>query len=200
MSNVFNLFSESTIKTWFSESGTTNYNDENEKNLLITIVNGVVARCEEFCDLKFVYQSDYTEIVKPKLGSLKLELSPVSEVYSIIPLIDGSYSTDNALSTSSYYVDDNAIKLVSGGCWSHNKYQVNYSGGYQDYLSTSLPPLPNDLAQAMLIQVKFDWENRKSVGVSSVTDLSGSRTQLNPWGLLPGVIAVLRKHKVYSVA
>lgn len=193
MSN-FKLFSEATIKLWYSETGTTNFNG-NERSQLITMMNGIISRAEQFCNIYFDYKDDFTEILKPVGSKIYVNRRPIASIQSIIPMVDGEYSTDNIVSEDLYYFEDNKIVLKSG-LWSNCKYQVTYSGGYTEYLDGSeVNNLPDDLAEAFLMQLRFEFANRSKIGITASTDRDGTRTQYNQWGFLPGVKTILMKYQ-----
>ncbi len=196
---AFRLFSETTIKQWYTSEGTTDFNSKApERDQLITMLNGIISRAEQYCNQKFDYEEDYVQIVRPSGFTLFLNRKPVYSIASIVPLIDGVYDIDNAIDDTSYYLDENCIRAKSGE-WCHRKYQVTYTAGYIEYLqedSSGGTSLPYDLAEGIMTQLRWEFQNRKTVGVTSSTDIQGNRTQLNPWGLLPGVQLILNKYKI----
>lgn len=198
MSVFCKLFSEATIKAWITDKGTTAWAPGAEQTKVATMINGIVTRVESFCNIKLEYTEDYEQVVRPSGTALFLNLKPVSFITSITPLIDGAYSDANALDSSTYFLDGDVVRTLTNG-FCHKKYKVVYAGGYDDYACTDtdcLRPLPSDLAQTILTQLRFEYDNRNSLGISSSTDRDGNRTQINQWGLLPGVQAELIGYKV----
>lgn len=197
MAIEYRLFTEDVIKQWYTKDGTTDYRNETESDQLQVIVNGIAERFEQYCNCKFEYSDSHVEYINPSGNALFLNIANPIAITSIVPRITGAYDDSDPVDESEYYLEDNAIRLVSGCCWSYKKYKVTYEAGYDKY-GTESPenPLPSDLVQAALIQLRFDWENRDNVGIQSRTDDSGNSVQFDRWGLMSGVKTILDKYRI----
>jgi hypothetical protein len=199
------LFEEETILEWFARHETANFAREGERNAAYLILNGIIQRAETFCNRRFLWQDQTTEEVSPYGKRLYLSRLPVADVESVHAFVDYSFSETSIIDADAYFLERDAVVIKTGQDWQYRRYRVTYSGGYTNYgvEPTDYPSgkysstaLPDDLAQALLTQLNFEYANRTKAGVQSITDRDGSVTWNQPYQLLPMVKEVLYSYRV----
>lgn len=187
------LYTETLLKNFIGPAGRSAI-EADELPIVEIISNGIVKKIENYTGRKLAYQADYTEIVKPNYDVFYLEKFPVDSISSIIPIgDDGTYDTDDAIATTDYHTELTDGKIIkNSGCWTAEKYQIIYTGGFRTYGSSgSGTDLPDNLIQAHVLQFKYEFDNRQNLGLQNVNGQNGQIAYRNPLTLLPEVKEIL---------
>jgi hypothetical protein len=198
------LFEEETILEWFARHETVNYAREGEKNSVYLILNSIIRRAEAICNRSLVWQDHAFEDAAPYGPRLYLSRLPIADVQSLHAFLDYNYGSPNLIDPDAYFIEQDALVLKTGRDWAYRRYRATYSGGYSNYGAEPFEfasggyastPLPDDLAQAILTQLNFEYANRAKAAVRSVTDRDGSVTWNQPYEFLPVVRQVLQSYR-----
>jgi hypothetical protein len=125
---------------------------------------------------------------------------PVVSVTSVIVSNDLSFATGETIPTTEYAIVNRSSDVAHINCWpaGQNGVQLTYIGGYLD-ADTSGTLLPRSIQEAVGRQVAYEFNNRKSIGLTSVDFPDGS-IQKETDGILKSVRVVLdgtiRKTKI----
>ena len=198
------LFTDEILTEWFAKSESTNYGKEANKHAVYIILNGIIKRAETHINVLLQWSNSFSENLAPVGKRLYPTRLPIANVESIQAFHDYEFAATNLVSSDAYFVEENSIILKGQADWGHRRYLVTYAGGYSpfgadpyDYASEgySSTPLPDDLAQAILTQLNFEYANRTKAGIDSVTDRTGSVTRSQPLTWLPMVREVLDSYR-----
>jgi hypothetical protein len=180
------------IKTYLEITDTT------DDTLLTLIAEGVQGRFDRECNRTFL-KGDYTETFDGGAMWLLLDAYPVVSIASVS--IGGT-----ALASDGYTLNAKRGRLGYGdgdSRWPEQMQSIDvaYTGGYVaagDTPGTDETAMPEALRRALLLQVGFDYRNRKTMGIAQVSSGGVSMQQgsqpslaLKMQTLLPEVVSTL---------
>lgn len=188
-----------------------------EDSFISDLNSRVSSQVESFCNRKFkdvgsnineFCTGDGTNILYPnlfpitKISSVKVRSNAgfATTFLSSRTLEENkldAFSTIAALTPSEFYCDGERLFLSSGVFPSFTDcVLLNYRGGFAVNVDTNvLQNVPEDLQQAVVMQVAFVFQRRSSIGVSSISAQNGSTQVSERLALLSGVKEILENYK-----
>ena len=144
-------------------------------------------------------QQTYVEIKDGGGRRLYVDNPPIVSVTSVIVSNDLQFAGGETIASTEYAVVNRGWDIAHQNCWpaGPNGVQVTYIGGYLDP-DTVGSTLPRAIQEAVGRQVAYEFEQRKSIGLTNVEFPDGSITKETD-GFLRSVKIVLntlRKVKV----
>jgi hypothetical protein len=145
-------------------------------------------------------QQTYVEIKDGGGRRIYVDNPPIVSVTSVIVSNDLNFAGGETLPTTDYAIVNRNWDIAHINCFpaGPNGVQVTYIGGYLD-ADTAGTTLPRHIQEAVARQVAYEFEQRKSIGLTNVEFPDGS-IQKETDGLLKSVRIVmdntLRKIKV----
>lgn len=142
-------------------------------------------------------QGTYTEYHDGGLGVIWLKAYPVSSVSSVEISYDGRWTSPTALSSSDYVwaAETGELEYLVGTFpVGRRRVRVTYTGGYAED-SKGILQVPKVIRQACVDQVAYFYMHRNNIGLSQVSVEAGTVAGLSEWGLLPGVMRMLRPYR-----
>lgn len=133
----------------------------------------------------------YTEIKDGGGRRLYVDNPPIVSVTSVIVSNDLNFLNGETVPTSEYTVVNRGWDIAHQNCWpaGPNGVQVTYIGGYLEASEVGTT-LPRQIQEAVARQVAYEFEHRKSIGLTNVDFPDGS-IQKESDGLLKSVKTVL---------
>ena len=187
---AFQLFSDYHIRALLSNQGIMDFSTDAEMIQAQLVVNGVIERVEKYLNRKLSYQMYAQETVIANGNILILERYPIVAINNVI---DASGNTVD----ESYYAankDPGYIRRDVGSWILNGEYIVNYDGGYYEFQSENENALPYGLAEPLIVQIKYDFQNRNTFGFTSISTENTSYEKVNAYGLLEGVMTDLNSY------
>lgn len=145
-------------------------------------------------------QQEYIEIKDGGGRRIYVDNPPIVSVTSVIASNDLNFPSGETVPTTEYAIVNRNWDIAHINCWpaGPNGIQVTYIGGYLD-ADDSATLLPRSIQEAVARQVAYEFEQRKSIGLTNVEFPDGSITK-ETTGLLKSVKIVMentiRKMKV----
>jgi hypothetical protein len=144
-------------------------------------------------------QQTYVEIKDGGTRRLYVDNPPIVSVTSIITSNDLQFAGGEVVPTTEYAIVNRGWDIAHQTCFpgGPNGVQVTYIAGYLD-ADTAGTTLPRALQEAVARQVAYEFENRKSIGLTNVDFPDGSITKETD-GFLKSVkliLNTLRKIKI----
>ncbi len=195
------LYYVDSVLAVISANGASEFANQSEQREVLRILNGIIKRAEQFCNTNFAKSLDIKEIVKPYGNKIYLNSRPIISFTSLFH----QFPQTNAIPTDEVSADDFWINEIEGyiekksGSFFPENYIVNYDAGYSPYGSFSGYPFPDDIASALLDQLKFEFASRGSLHVSSESNQIGTVTRNRNLQWLPSVQSVLESYTKFNV-
>ena len=144
-------------------------------------------------------QQTYVEIKDGGTRRLYVDNPPIVSVTSIITSNDLQFASGETMATTEYAIVNRSWDIAHQNCFpaGPNGVQVTYIGGYLD-ADTAGTTLPRYIQEAVARQVAYEFEQRKSIGLTNVDFPDGSITKETD-GFLRSVklaLNTLRKIKI----
>jgi len=185
--------------------------DTEDDTVLSLWLETIQGRFDQHCRRRFLYSASETEYFDGGVTALYVHRWPVASISSIIVDADQAWSSDDALATDDYRLNNRRGSLFygTGGVqwpWSPQSIRVVYAGGFVKSDGTVADHVDDyeleALRRAFLLQANFEWRNRETLGISQVSQQGSSIQQgaqpslaLKQMTLLPEVESTLQPFK-----
>lgn len=176
--------------------------DETNDAILLRVINAVSSRFELYCNRSFGRNTAATEEFSAEETEIRAGCFPIESV-SGFDLKNSEREGWVAVSPSP---DFNVRRccvislLIRLGNWKQMA-RVKYIGGFVlpgDEVGDGQTPLPEDIQQACIEQIAYWYQNRSSVGSSSLTSAAGVTTTIQDQSLLNSVEDTLKRYTRWS--
>jgi hypothetical protein len=180
--------------------------DTDDDAMLNSIIQGVSAAIDTFCNRTFVVNStDATEYYDGGTCKLYLPRFPVVSITSVTESSGYDWDNDTALTANEgYRLNERGILYRVGTRWlsGNETTRVVYRGGYTAAGSTpgtGETAMPNGVQEAAIVQTVYMFNQRDNLGLSSVGAIGANFTKFTEDKLLPEVQGMLKafRRKVF---
>lgn len=157
------------------------------------LAEGMQSRFDGFCNRRFTYAADEVEIHDGGVSALELQRFPIVSVASVHLSDDQEWTNSTLVPTTSYvaHLERGLIFYRIGfKQWysGQQNIRVQYTGGYR------ADNVPEDLKRAFRMQVCFEWRNRTTLGMQSMS-AGGVSSTFAPADLLAEVKSTLLTYR-----
>ena len=167
---MINLTTLAAVKAIIEEAGSTFDTDITDR------IATVSYRVQKVYDIDLEAQT-HVEIHNGGGKRLYIRNPPITSITSIIASNDLVFGVSDTIAATEYAIVNSGWDIAHYSCWpkGRDNIQVTYVAGYIDALSVSpVTDVPDWLQSAVATQVAFEFQNRKSVGLSTVDYPDGS--------------------------
>jgi len=177
--------------------------DSSSDTILIRVINAVSSRFELYCNRSFGRNTDAVEEFNAEETEIRAGCFPI-ETVSGFELKSSEREGWVAVSpTPDFNIRRSCVVSLQQrlGNW-RQMARVKYIGGFVlpgDEVGDGQTPLPEDLQQACIEQIVYWYQNRSSVGSSSLTSAAGVTTTIQDQSLLNSVEDTLNRYIRWSV-
>lgn len=175
--------------------------DVKDDDLLTSFIGLITGRFEIECNRTFGYGQTTEEFHADEM-ELRVARYPIDTAQAIsFQLLTRSADGWQAITPAPNYIirQNCVISLESQTGASRAQLRVNYYGGYllPDGTTAGTVALPNEVEQAAIEQVVYQYQNKDRLGVGSVSGQGGAITNTGKLDLLAHVQAVLSRYVRY---
>ena len=158
------------------------FSDTSDDAELTTWMEGLSARLERFLnrDLK---SQEYTEQFDSDgyrsaiwVRGIPIASTPAVQLWDDP---DRTFAAVSKVASTDYavYADEGRLQLDAGSFAGGNRsIRATYTGGYAE--TSNVLGIPDDLKQAFLIQLRYEWENRNKIGLTGQSTGPGASVTL----------------------
>lgn len=174
--------------------------DTTDDAVLTRWLEGLQGRFDACCGRRFLYSSEETEILDGGVKSLFVRRWPIASMSAVAIDVDQDWTDeDNVLDSDDYIVEHRRGALLYGrgfAPWPEGRQCIRlvYAGGFVTNLGAAASYVDayelQTLKRAFLMQGEFEWRNRRTLGLSQVSQ-NGTALSIAPAALLPDVASAL---------
>lgn len=166
--------------------------DTQDNQALTRLAEGIQARFDSYCHRSFGHAVDVEEVHDGGVAAIELKHWPVETVTSVHCSDARLWTAATLVEAGDYFINKQRGLLVYATgmrrwLYGVENIRVVYTGGY------TAETVPEDLKRAFRMQLAFEWRNRTTMGVTSMS-ANGMSAQFTPADLLPEVKQSLTTH------
>lgn len=163
--------------------------DDQDDAQLTLLAQGLQGRFENFSRRLLKREENRVETHDPT-ATVFLRLFPVEDIASV-KIGDETYDGSEISWTAERgYVHIIELYRV------RNPIEITYTAGYHLPGEPGMFPMPEDLRRALLMQLRYEFKNKDTLGMTSMS-AQGHSVNLSPADLLPEVKSILQPYRRY---